>query len=278
MKKPIFIVCMSTLLLITLIGCVSTSEVSKSPKEIQYNKLEYVSKRAIEDVTNDSTGFIYENVFITKNNNLVILSDGFRDLDLNVSEFLLTNPDFEKMLEKDRKYTVYVKVERAGDFLSGYTNKAVLTKVEGLRTNEEIEAEKVAVATAKSEKEASDAKAKAEREIVIDTKAKSFAVGYVYHGVSEDVQNGKLFNSGALEAGHAYYVSGYMVGSGGIIGGVIISAFSDPIYHSIDYASQKVKGAVVGASQTAFGTLPVAVVIAGGKPPFRTPVILGLVD
>jgi hypothetical protein len=142
----------------------------------------------------------------------------------------------------------------------------------------EKEATEAAEAKAKAEKEAAEAKAKAERQKVRDEKAKALAKGYTYHDAAEDAQSRKLFNSGALEEGHAYYVSGYMVGSGGLTGGVITSLFGDPTYHLVEYASQKVKGEVVGASQTIFGTLPVSVVIAGGKPPLRIPVILGLIE
>ena len=112
----------------------------------------------------------------------------------------------------------------------------------------------------------------------MDEKAKSFAEGYTYHGADEDAQSSRLFNSGALEDGHAYYISGFMVGGGGLTGGVITSLFVNPTYHIVEYTSQKVKGEVAGTSQSLFGLLPVTVVIAGGKPPLRIPVILGLVE
>jgi hypothetical protein len=46
----------------------------------------------------------------------------------------------------------------------------------------------------------------------------------------------------------------------------------------IEYVNQKVKGEVVSAGQTIFGKLPITVIVAGGRPPLRIPVVLGLVE
>jgi hypothetical protein len=157
-----------------------------------------------------------------------------------------------------------------------------IDKIDGLMSIEEAAVFEI---QQKAEREAAEAKAEEERQKALeerqkalDEKAKPLAQGYTYHGAAEVSQSSKLFNSGALEDGHAYYISGFMVGGGGLTGGVIISIFANPTYHVVEYASQKVKGEVVGASQTIFGTLPVTVVIAGGRPPLRTPVILGLLE
>jgi len=176
-----------------------------------------------------------------------------------------------KRIEKNKAYRVYI-----GLYQHSYhkTWTAFIDKIEGLMTEEEAIAYEQ---KQKAEREALDAKAKAERDAAKDAIASAIAKGYIYHGVAEDSQSGKLFNSGALEPGHAYYISGFMVGGGGLTGGVITSLFVDPTYHVIEYVSQTVKGEVVGASQTAFGTLPVAIVVVGGKAPLHIPLVIGLV-
>jgi hypothetical protein len=49
-------------------------------------------------------------------------------------------------------------------------------------------------------------------------------------------------------------------------------------YHIVEYVNQTVKGKVVNAGQSMFGRLPVTVIVAGGKPPLRIPVVLGLIE
>jgi hypothetical protein len=179
--------------------------------------------------------------------------------------------------------------------LTGITPQSesvILVKTPETLASEKAEAEERDRITAqqKAEKEAAEAKAKAEREAAIakakaerDEKAKSFAKGYTYHGENEDDRSAILFEGGALEDGHAYYISGFMVESGGSRVGVTTQTFfgrlGDPkSYHFVEYVSQNVKGEVVSAGQTILGTFPVTVVVAGGKPPLRIPVVLGLVE
>jgi hypothetical protein len=160
-------------------------------------------------------------------------------------------------------------------------------QVDGLMTTEEAARAKEEAARAREEaaraKEEAEAVAKAERIKALDEQAKSLTKGYIYHGVNEDEQNTRLFDGGALEDGHAYYISGFMVAGGGSTAGVTTQTFlgrlGDPQnYHMVEYVSQKVKGEVVSAGQTIFGTLPVTVVVAGGKSPLHIPVVLGLVE
>jgi hypothetical protein len=150
----------------------------------------------------------------------------------------------------------------------------LLLHVDGIISVAELDA---AEAEAKRKSQAEQEAVVAERARTLDAKAKSLASGYIYHGIDEDLRSGKLFDSGALEEGHAYYISNFVVGGSGITAGVVTTLFRDPNYQVVDYVSQKVRGDVVGASQTGLGPAPVTIVIAGGKAPLHTPVVLGLV-
>jgi hypothetical protein len=105
----------------------------------------------------------------------------------------------------------------------------------------------------------------AERQKARDEKGKLLATGYIYHGVDEDEKSISLFDSRALKEGHAYYISGFIVNS---LGRGLTSI--ERSYQRLDYASETVKRELLGAKGG-------NVVIAGGKPPSRTPVVLGLV-
>jgi hypothetical protein len=180
-----------------------------------------------------------------------------------------------KHIDRTKKITMYV-----GFYHNVYNKQweACIDKIDRLRTSEEVAAIEVEQAQREEEQKAIEEAAKAEQEKILDEKAETISTGYTYHGITENTQNGKLFNSGALEDGHAYYVSSFMIGEGGLTGGVITSLLVDPTYHVVEYVNQKIKGDVVSASQTTFGTLPVKVVIAGGKPPLYIPIILGLIE
>lgn len=128
------------------------------------------------------------------------------------------------------------------------------------------------------EKEKALAAEKAKKDAEIDAKAKEIAKGYVYHGTSEGTQNAKLFSAGALEEGHAYYIPMYMAGSRGTTGAAVASIFENPKYHIVEYANQKVRGEVVTAGQTIVGNLPISVIVAGGKAPLYTPIVIGLIE
>jgi hypothetical protein len=181
----------------------------------------------------------------------------------------------EGRYKDDQAYKFYVFV-RVTDGYSGTERTPELYQLDGLMTPEEV-------AQVKEENERAKAAARAERIRALDEQAKPLAKGYTYHGVNEDDQNARLFDGGALEDGHAYYVSGFMVASGGRTAGVttqtLFGRLGDPKnYHMVEYVSQEVKGKVVSGGQTMFGTLPVTVVVAGGKPPLRIPVVLGLIE
>ena len=148
--------------------------------------------------------------------------------------------------------------------------------------------EKRAAEEAEKERLAAEerAKEKAKRNAELDAKAKALAKGYVFHGIDENERNRKLFTGGALETGHAYYISGFVVKYGGTMAaieygdGFFFSSRSSAVY--VDYIDQKVKGEVIEAGIiTLFGATvesPLAVVVAGGKTPLHTPIVIGLVE
>lgn len=135
-------------------------------------------------------------------------------------------------------------------------------------------------------KEEAEKKAEAEKQRALNDKAKQIAKGYVYHGIDEVDRNHKLFNGGALEEGHAYYISGFIVKYNGSMAaveyadGFFFSSRSSAV--SVEYIDQKVKGEIVEAGITTFfgKTIekPLTVVVVGGKAPLRIPVVIGLIE
>jgi hypothetical protein len=259
-----------------LTGCISSPKVQKEVVFTEVSVSECYSDYTFKNIaSNGYSGISLKNATIRNENGRIIIADS---LLVKADAFISSNPDFIERIEKSKKYTIYLRVESQGDFWNGYTYTPVLEKIDGLRSLAEITAEKEELQRIEAEKKAAEERAKAEKNALRDQKAKALATGYVYHGIEEANSNAKLFDSGALETGHAYFISAYMVFANGAMGGAITSLFSDPKYHYVDYISQKVKGEVVGAGQTIFGVLPVTVVIAGGKAPMHTPIILGLIE
>lgn len=262
--------------IVIMVGCVSGPKVEKEVVFTEVSVSECYSDYSFRNiVSNGYSGISIKNASIRSENGKIVVADS---LSVKADIYLANNPDFIDRIEKSKKYIIYLKVESQGDLWNGYTYTPVLEKIDGLRTLAEITAEKEELQRIEAEKKAAEEKAKIEKDALRDQKAKTLATGYVYHGIEEASSNAKLFDSGALEAGHAYYISAYMVFANGSMGGAITSMFIDPKYHYVDYISQKVKGEVVGAGQTIFGTLPVTVVVGGGKAPLHTPIILGLVE
>ena len=154
-------------------------------------------------------------------------------------------------------------------------------RIDEKRAAEEAEKERLAAIAAEEE-----ARKKAQKKAELDAKAKAIARGYVYHGIDENERNRKFFSGGALEAGHAYYISGFVVKYGGTMAaieygdGLFFSSRSSAVY--VDYIDQKVKGEILDAGiKTLLGTtieFPLAVVVVGGKTSLHTPVVIGLVE
>jgi len=257
-----------------LLSCVSVPN-DNNATEIVYREISYdILSDTLKSINRPGNGFIVQSYFYGElANGFYRLSDRPNDSYLGKeSQWFKLNSNFNIQnlnikIDKSVKYSIYIGIyydQSEKEWV------AFIDKIDGLISDEELIASSI-------QKTATEVKEKSERDASLDIKAKSIAKGYIYHGVAEDSQSGKLFNSGALEPGHAYYVSGFIVGGGGLTGGVITSLFIDPTFHIVEYFNQTVKGDVVGASQTTFGIKPVAIVVVGGTSPLYMPLVLGLV-
>lgn len=300
-----------TIISIVLISCATTSNVA--PSEIEYKEIAgnlYFNSRDA-DLYSSTKGYKISDVFIlgadTKNDNgntevilklaseknawgdkvrYVYATDFFR----NIAVADPTWGDRVDAVANNQKYnghyTVYVYGKTEGDFLVGYTTKVTAFNIEGVPSQEQIEADKAAEEAEQLAKEEADKKAKAEKYAKLNAAGKSLANGYTYHGVEEVEKNCKLFANGALESGHAYYISGFVVKYGGSMAkieygdGFFFSSQSNAVY--VDYVNQKVKGEVVEAGVTnLFGQTietPITVIVAGGKGVTKIPVVLGIIE
>lgn len=278
MKKNVMRVCVIAVCMNIFTGCMSTGTKNE---EIVYTEIDgnqdNCKNIAIEKIEAGSKWFKIVNASISEYGDSECSVSG---IIVNATSFIQNNPDFFKRIEFDKKYTVYIKLKKERFFLFFVDTSLVLEKIEGLRTVNEIRTEKAekeaAVERAAEEKRIAEDKASAEKRKVRNEKASALAKGYVYHGIDESDKNAKLFDGGALEAGHAYYISSYLISAGGSMGGVIVSLFRDPHYRYVNYISQKVKGEVINAERSIFGDI--SVVVAGGKAPLYIPVILGVVE
>ena len=299
-------------IIFTLFGCVTTSSVSTNPSEIEYKEIDgknYFSSMDSE-LYSSQKGYKITDVFIlgadTRNENgtteaLLKLAidksawgDNVRyvyatDFIKNIAETDPTWGDRVDAVANNEKYNghyiVYAYGRTEGNFLDGYTTKVTIYNIEGVPSQEQIEADKEAAEAERIAKEEAEKKAKAEKYAKLNAAGKSIANGYIYHGAEEVEKNCKLFANGALESGHAYYISGFVVKYGGSMAkieygdGFFFSSQSNAVY--VDYISQKVKGEVVEAGITdLFGKtieIPITVVVAGGKGYSKTPVILGII-
>ena len=278
MKKNVMRVCVFAVCMSFFTGCMSTNS---KKQEIVYTEIDgnqdNCENIAIEKIEAGSKWFKIVNASISKYGDSECSVSG---IIVNATSFIQNNPDFFKRIEFDKKYTVYIKLKKERFFLFFVDTSLVLEKIEGLRTVNEIRTEKAekeaAAERAAEEKRIAEDKARAEKRKARNEKASALAKGYVYHGIDESDKNAKLFDGGALEAGHAYYISSYLISAGGSMGGAIVSLFRDPHYRYVNYISQKVKGEVINAERSIFGDI--SVVVAGGKAPMYIPVILGVVE
>ncbi len=221
-----------------------------------------------------------------------------------LGEYAIKESDYTrvKVLDDDSdKYTHYaVEFEAPENSLTfstsgeritnnyGFEDSLIVISISISEDYKKLIREKREAERAEQERLAAEEKAKkdAKRRAEIDAKAKEIAKGYVYHGTSEAGRNAKLFSGGALEEGHAYCVSGFVVKYGGTMAaieygdGFLFSSRSSPVY--VDYIDQKVKGEIVESGLTSFwGTTienPLTVVIVGGRAPLHTPVVIGLIE
>jgi len=298
---------------IVLFGCTTTSNISVAPSEIEYKEISgknYFSSRDSE-LYSSQKGYKITDVFIlgadTRNENgtteaLLKLAidksawgDNVRyvyatDFIKNIAETDPTWGDRVDAVANNEKYNghyiVYAYGRSEGNFLDGYITKVIIYNIEGVPTQEQIDSDKAAAEAERIAKEEAEKKAKAEKYAKLNAAGKALANGYTYHGVEEVEKNCKLFANGALESGHAYYISGFVVKYGGSMAkieygdGFFFSSQSNAVY--VDYVNQKVKGEVVEAGVTnLFGQTietPITVIVAGGKGVTKIPIVLGIIE
>ncbi len=308
MKKLLEFVVVTVSVFLT--GCLSTQTAEKeiNPADIEYKEIsakDYcdstASQSGLEELWSNTEGFKVTDVFIVEaraadgNTDIIFKlnssADRFRGSEVYCMDYLKTMEETEDVSAWAKRvdsvqnnenfnghFTFYLYKKRDGNLWAGYHTKVIVYNIEGVPTQEQIDADKAErIAKEEAEQKARE-EAKIQKKIAADNKGKILAKGYVYHGVDEDEKNAMLFANGALEEGHAYYISMYMVFAGGSMGGAVTNIFANPEYHYVNYASQKVKGEVVAAGNTVFGNFPVSVVVAGGKSPMNTPVVLGVIE
>lgn len=297
----------TTFVTFVFFGCAST-KITFNPSEIEYTEISaetYFSFTETDLYLSAGKGYKVTDVYIlgadTKVENgkkegyfrLGSRKDGTNRISVNATDFCINmnnvdptwvdRVDSVKANEKyNGHYTVYLYcASREGNWWSGYTTKIVVYNIEGIPSQEQLDADKAEEERKiRAEKEAEERKRAA-----LNAKGKALSKGYVYHGIDEYDKSRKLFANGALEEGHAYYISGFVVQYNGSIAaieygdGLIFSSRSSSVY--VDYINQKVKAEIVEAGIKSFWgasiETPLKVVVAGGKGIIKTPVVLGLI-
>ncbi len=95
-----------------------------------------------------------------------------------------------------------------------------------------------------------------------NAKGKAMAKGYTYHGIEEAEQNSVLFQGGALEKGHAYYIKGFSPAKYSPTNAAVIKSLfgeSNPIL--VSYKDQKVKADIMNESSFWGEYFPVTVIV-----------------
>lgn len=238
-------------------GCASTQPAPDNImyKEFSFNECNYTYK--FEPlVRRGYRGIVISDAKLknTKGNNIVM-----GDLIINADDYMRNTPDLKERIEDNRIYKVYLYGLVSGDFVLGYDITPQLMKIDGLRTYEEIENERITTRK------------------VLDSKGRSLSEKYIYHGIEESTENAKLFEIGALEVGHAYFISSFAVSQNGNGGGIFTNRYSDTNFRNVSYFNQKVRAEVVTSAELSAFTLPINVIIVGGESPEYIPIILGVV-
>lgn len=279
MKK---IICLITTVFfgLAIFGCASTKVKENEPVEYkEFKSYDFYGNYNFSSLAKSGIkGLKLKEAKISgweQNGTMHIKIDG---LDVDSTAYYNKTPDILERLENNREYTVYITVKQEGSFLSGYYYTPILDDIEGLRTIEEIKHEEEMRNKERLEKEKAEQELREKETRELKAKIETLAQGYILHGLEEASKNAVLFNKGALEPDHAYYLELFMTKSGGNLGSALQSIFSTPEYNYVTYINQKVRGEVTSAGSTIMGQLPVSVVVIGGKAPSYIPVVLGLVE
>lgn len=295
MKKTLYL--LAAVIPLMLFSCASTDVV---PSDIQFTEIkgdDYLDTY-MNDLVKQSNAYKIVDVYISQIDDVSKIETNPRaDFYMEIAESpngfrgrrVLANNFAKKMIETDPSwferlkavhnnerynghYTVYLYFKDIGNIMSGSDFVGVVYNIEGVPTYEKIEMDIAA------DKEA-DAKAKAESDAAKKAKEKEIAKGFIYHGRNEASENSTLFQGGALEKGHAYYIKGFAPAKYSPTNAAVIKSLfgeSNPIL--VSYKDQKVKADVMNASSLWGEYLPVTVIVTADTVLPNRAVVIGLVE
>lgn len=302
MKKTLYL--LAAVIPLFLFACASTDVV---PADIQYKEIkgdDYLDSY-MDKLIEQSKAYKIVDVYISKIDDLKQLTENPKSdfyMEIAESSFgfrgrkILANAYAKKMNESDPSwaerlesvkndkrynghYTVYVYFKEVGNSIFGSETTAVLYDIEGIPSLEKIAADDLAEKKAKEEKQLADEKAKAQSDAENNAKGKAIAKGYTYHGIEEANENSVLFQGGALEKGHAYYIKGFAPDKYSPTNAAVIKSLlgrSNPVL--VSYKDQKVKADVMNASSLWGEYLPVTVIVTADTVLQNRAVVLGIVE
>ena len=295
MKKTLYL--LAAVIPLMLFSCASTDVV---PSDIQFTEIkgdDYLDTY-MNQLIEKSNAYKIVDVYISHIDDVSKIETNPRaDFYMEIAESpngfrgrrVLANNFAKKMIETDPSwferlkavhnnerynghYTVYLYFKDIGNIMSGSDFVGVVYNIEGVPTYEKIEMDIAA------DKEA-DAKAKAESDAAKKTKEKEIAKGFIYHGRNEASENSTLFQGGALEKGHAYYIKGFAPAKySPTNAAVIMSLFGESNPVLVSYKDQKVKADVMNATSLWGEYLPVTVIVTADTVLPNRAVVIGLVE
>lgn len=302
MKKTLTL--LAAVIPLFLVGCTSTEVV---PADMQFTEIKgsdylgtYMNK-----LIEQSNAYKIVDVYISQLGDLEKLSEnpesdfyieiadspsGFRGRSVLANDYAKkmneTDSNWAERLESVKNderynghYTVYLYFKKVGNILFGFETVSVIYDIEGIPTLEKIAADNLADKKAKEEKRLAEEKAKAQENAEKDAKGKAIAKGYIYHGIEETEQNSVLFQGGALEKGHAYYIKGFTpVKYSPATAAVIMTLFGESNPVLVSYKDQKAKADVMNASSLWGEYLPVTVIVTADSVLSNRAVVLGIIE
>ena len=301
MKKTLYL--LAAVIPLILFSCASTEVV---PSDIQFTEIkgdDYLDTY-MNQLIEKSNAYKIVDVYISQIDDVSKIETNPRaDFYMEIAESpngfrgrrVLANNFAKKMIETDPSwferlkavhnnerynghYTVYLYFKDIGNIMSGSNFVGVVYNIEGVPTYEKIEMDIAAEKKARADKEEADAKAKAESDAAKEAKGKEIAKGYIYHGINEASENATLFQGGALEKGHAYFIKGFTPSkfSPSTIA-VIKSLFGESNPVGVSYKDQKVKADVMTESNLWGEYIPVTVIVTADPLFSNRAVVLGLI-
>ena len=302
MKKTLYL--LAAVIPLMLFSCASTDVV---PSDIQFTEIkgdDYLDTY-MNELVKQSNAYKIVDVYISQIDDVSKIETNPRaDFYMEIAESpngfrgrrVLANNFAKKMIETDPSwferlkavhnnerynghYTVYLYFKDIGNIMSGSEFIGVVHDIEGVPTYEKIDMDNETEKKARADKEEADAKAKAEADAAKDAKGKEIAQGYIYHGINEASENSTLFQGGALEKGHAYYIKGFTPAKySPATVAVIMTLFGESNPVLVSYKDQKVKADVMNASSLWGEYLPVTVIVTADTVLPNRVVVLGIVE